>query len=141
VARSFEAREELREALIVNPSGEIGKFAEEGPTRIAAASFRKQGGGYRADAMAYCLGALQRFQGMPLAEVQKIAFEIALLGSRGLDVNSPAEKYTLQSIPGTFSGLHLLCIQYVGFQILNPSLDLGFDLSAEYQAAMQLHQA
>ena len=40
-----------------------------------------------------------------------------------------------------FSGLQLRCIQYVGFQILNPSLDLGFDLSAEYQAAMQLHQA
>ena len=89
--------------------------------------------------MAYCLGALQRFDGMPRADVQKIAFEIAMLGSGGLDVNNPAEQYTLRSIPGKFSGLYLLCLQYVGFQIIEPSLDLGFDLSAEYEAARGMH--
>jgi hypothetical protein len=77
---------------------------------------------------------------MPRAEVQKISFEVAMLGSRGLNVSDSAERYTLQSIPGNFSGLNLLCIQYVGFQILDPSVDLGFDLSAEYQAALQMHQ-
>ena len=76
---------------------------------------------------------------MPKPEVQKIAFEIAMLGSRGLDVNDPAEQYQLQSIPCKFSGLHLVCIQYVGFQIINPSLDLGCDLSAEYQATLSVH--
>ena len=85
--------------------------------------------------MSYCEGALERFKDMPLAEVQKITFEIAMLGSRGLDVNDPAEQYTLRSIPGKFSGLHLLCIEYVGFQIIDPKVDLGFDLSAEYAAA------
>jgi hypothetical protein len=75
---------------------------------------------------------------MPLSEIQKISFEIAMLGTRGLDVNDPAEQYTLRSIPGTFSGLHLLCIEYVGFRIIEPSLDLGFDLSAEYEAAKTL---
>jgi hypothetical protein len=63
-----------------------------------------------------------------------------MLGTRGLDVNSPEQKYTLNSIPGKFSGLHLLCIEYVGFQIINPSLDIGFDLSAEYAAALAMHQ-
>jgi hypothetical protein len=77
---------------------------------------------------------------MPKSEVQKIAFEIAMLGSRGRDVSDPAERYTLQSISGNFSGLNLLCIQYVGFQILDPSVDLGFDLSAEFQGALQIHQ-
>jgi hypothetical protein len=76
---------------------------------------------------------------MPKPEVQKIAFEIAMLGSRGPDVNDPTERYQLQSIPGKYSGLHLVCIQYVGFQIINASLDLGFDLSAEYQAALSVH--
>ena len=90
--------------------------------------------------MSYCLCALERFHGMPRAEVQKISFEVAMLGSRGLNVSDSAERYTLQSIPGNFSGLNLLCIQYVGFQILDPSVDLGFDLSAEYQAALQMHQ-
>ena len=85
--------------------------------------------------MAYCLGALQRFEGMSKADVQKIAFEIAMLGSRGLDVNDPAEQYSLRSISGKFSGLHLLCIEYVGFQIIDPKVDIGFDLAAEYAAA------
>lgn len=129
-----------QKVLRLDPNGEVGRHAEEGLTRIAASNFRKQNAGVRPDAMSYCLGALQRFHEMPRAEVQKITFEAAMLGSRGLDVNDPAEKYTLQSIAGTFSGLHLVCIQYVGFQILEPSLDLGFDLSAEYQAALQIHQ-
>jgi tetratricopeptide (TPR) repeat protein len=73
---SSEADKAYRQVMKIDPTGEMGKLAEEGRTRIAAASFRKRGGGYRADAMAYCLGALQRFQGMPRAEVQKIAFEI-----------------------------------------------------------------
>jgi hypothetical protein len=77
---------------------------------------------------------------MPKSEVQKIAFEIAMLGSRGIDVSAPDESYQLQSIPGKFSGLNLLCLQYVGFQIIDPSIDLGFDLSAEFKAAMSLHQ-
>lgn len=70
---SSEADKAYRQVMKIDPTGEMGKLAEEGRTRIAAASFRKRGGGYRADAMAYCLGALQRFQGMPRAEVQKIA--------------------------------------------------------------------
>jgi hypothetical protein len=76
---------------------------------------------------------------MPLAEIQKITFEIAMLGTRGLDVNDPAEQYTLRSIPGKFSGLHLLCIEYVGFQKLDPKMDLGFNLGTEYQHALRLH--
>ena len=47
----------------------------------------------------------------------------------------PAEQYSLRSIPGEFSGLHLLCIEYVGFQIIDPKVDIGFDLAAEYAAA------
>lgn len=134
------ADEAYHRVLEIDPAGDVGKLAEEGRSRIAASSFRKTGGGVlRADAMAYCLGALQHFDGMPRADVQKIAFEIAMLGSRGLDVNDPAEQYTLRSIEGKFSGLHLLCIQYVGFQIIEPSLDLGFDLSAEYDAARSMH--
>ena len=41
--------------------------------------------------------------------------------------------------PGKFSGLHLLCIEYVGFKLIDPSVDLGFDLTAEYAAACEAH--
>ena len=113
-------------------------MAEQGRSRIAQQAFRIRGGGLRPDAMSFCLGAMERFEGMPRAEVQKITFEIAMLGSRGLDVNSPEEKYTLRSIPGKFSGLQLLCIEYVGFQIIDPKVDIGFDLSAEHAAALAM---
>ena len=58
-----------------------------------------------------------------------------MLGARGLQVNDPTEQYSLNSILGKFSGLHLLCIEYVGFKIIDPKVDIGFDLSAEYAAA------
>lgn len=53
-------------------------------------------------------------------EVQKITFEIAMLGAKGLSVSDPAERHTLTSLPGRFSGLKLLCIEYVGFKIIDP---------------------
>ena len=120
--------------LALDRNGPMGEMAEQGRSWIAQQSFRGRGG-FRPDAMSYCQGALERFKDTPRAEVQKITFEIAMLGSRGLDVNDPAEQYSLRSISGKFSGLHLLCIEYVGFQIIDPKVDIGFDLSAEYAAA------
>lgn len=134
-----EADEAYLKVLALDPTGQLGQRAEKGRSQISEKTFRARGGDKRPDAFTYCLGALQRFEGMPKTEIQKIAFEIAMLGTRGLDVNSPEQKYTLSSIPGKFSGLKLLCIEYVGFQLLDPSIDIGFDLSAEYAAACKAH--
>jgi hypothetical protein len=41
----------------------------------------------RMDAVMHCLSALEKYSGMSADEVQKIGFEIALLGTRGLDIN------------------------------------------------------
>ena len=81
--------------------------------------------------MSYCLAALKRFEGMAHKEIQKIGFEIGILGQRGLDTNSSTEQYTLRSLPGQFSGLHLVSIMYVAFKIVAPGEDVGFDLSRE----------
>ncbi len=86
----------------------------------------------------YCVGALEKFAAMDPGEVQKIGFEIAMLGTRGLDVNDPAQKYSLRSLPGQFSGLHLLCLEYVAFKQIAPEQDIGFDLSAEYRLALTM---
>jgi hypothetical protein len=94
----------------------------------------------RMDAVMYCLGALEKFEAMSLEEVQKIGFEIAILGTRGIDVNDPTPKYKLQSLPGQFSGLHLLSLEYVAFKKFAPDQDIGFDLSGEYQAAISLYE-
>ncbi len=54
-------------------------------------------------------------------------------------LRSAAPKYQLKSLPGNFSGLHLVCLMYVAFKSIAPDTDVGFDLSKEYAAAQALH--
>ena len=54
----------------------------------------------------------------------------------GIEVNDPDPKYRLQSLPGRFSGLHLVCLEYAAFKQLTPQTDIGFDLSREYEMAL-----
>ena len=63
-----------------------------------------------------------------------------MLGRSGLDINDPDEKYSLKSLPGKFSGLHLLAIMYTAFKQIDPRADTGVDFAAEYKAAVQMQQ-
>ena len=58
----------------------------------------------------------------------------------GLDNDDLTDKYKLKSLPGTFSGLHLLAIMYTAFKQIDPTMDTGADFAAEYQAALEMHQ-
>jgi tetratricopeptide (TPR) repeat protein len=118
----------------LSPPNEIAEEAKRSRSRIAEGNFR-EAADFRHDAVQYCLVALQTFDGLTKDQIQPIAFEIAMLGTKGLDVNSPERKYTLRTLPGDYAGLHLLCIQYVGFQLLDPSINIGFDLSREFAEA------
>jgi hypothetical protein len=93
------------------------------------------------DAVMYSLGALERFEAMRSDEVRAVAFEIAMLGRQGIDVNNSDVIYTLRSIPGEFTGLQLMSLMYVAFKQIAPEQDIGFDLSQEYDAALQLRGA
>lgn len=53
---------------------------------------------------------------MSTKQVQKLWFEIAILGQNGLDINDPAQKYSLRSWPSQYSGLHLCAIMYAALQ-------------------------
>jgi len=126
-------------AISIAPDSDIAELCRIERGKIAQSGFRAAAGGHlRMDAVMYCLGALKTFAPLSKEEVRKITFEIAMLGTKGLDVNDPAEKYQLRSLPGKFSGLHLVSIEYVGFKIVDPSVDLGFDLSEEYNEAQRL---
>ena len=70
-----------------------------------------------------------------------IALEIAMLGRSGLDINAAAEQHTLKSLPGQFSGLHLLAIMYAVFRQIDPTLESGADFSAEYEAALRMKKS
>ena len=129
-----------QQVLQASGHGTVAELAKEGRTRIAQALLRRAGG-ERPDVMMYCLGALERFQDMGEPEVEAIGREIAILGMNGLDINDPDHKYTLKSLPGNFSGLHLLSLMYVAFKRVRPDADVGVDFSSEYAKARALHEA
>ena len=92
----------------------------------------------------YCLSALEHFANLSPPEIQRITFEIAMLGTKGFEVNNPEQKYELrsmQSTSGKFSGLHLLCIMYVGSKPIAPESTPSFDLSIEYAEAKAMFGA
>jgi len=125
--------------LAIDEFGETAKLAEEALSQLAARTFRKNAVGLpRMDAVMYCVDALQKFAKLTPAEVRNVEFEIAMLGTRGLDVNDPAPKYTLRSLPGQFSGLNLVALMYVAAQQREPGLDVGFDLAQEYGMALAM---
>jgi hypothetical protein len=88
--------------------------------------------------MMYITGALDKFAKMSSKDVQAIGFEIAILGQSGLDINNPDKKYSLRSLPGEFSGLHLCSIMYAAFKQFAPGEDVGIDFSKEYEAAVSM---
>lgn len=127
-----EAETAYQRVITLDPGGHLAEKAEAGRNRITHARFRKAGGVLRPDVLTYCGDAIRMFEDMPKEEVQRISLEIAMLGAKGFSVNDPSNKYQLRSLPGDFSGLHLLCLEYVGFKIIDPTVDIGFDIAAEY---------
>jgi tetratricopeptide (TPR) repeat protein len=117
---------------------EIAELARNARSKIAEKAFHNATDSPRMDAVMYCLSALQQFEKLPIEQVRNIGMEIAFLGTRGIDVNNPNSRYTIKSLPGEFSGLHLLSLQYVAFKKIAPDQNIGFDLSAEYQTALKL---
>ena len=119
----------------------VADVARDARTTLAQSSFRNnEVGSVRPDALMYLLDALKKFGKMSREQVQKITFEIAIMGQRGLDVNDAAQQYRLQSLPGQYSGLHMVCIMYVGFQKIAPEHSLGFDLSKEFAVAKAMYE-
>jgi tetratricopeptide (TPR) repeat protein len=134
-----EAETAYQRVITLDPGGHLAEKAEAGRNRITQVKFRNAGGELRPDVLNYCGDAIRMFETMSKEEVQHITLEIAMLGAQGFSVNDPSKKYQLRSLPGNFSGLQLLCIEYVGFKIIDPNVDIGFDISAEYAEALRLH--
>lgn len=137
-----EADESYSKSISLGPNTQAGSVAKEARTRLAHRTMREAiAGGERPDVVMYCLGALERFESLPSSKVQAIGFEIAILGMKGLDINDPTQKYTLKSLPGKFSGLHLVSLMYVAFKDIAPDKSVGIDLSREYAAALSMFKA
>jgi tetratricopeptide (TPR) repeat protein len=148
LAQVLQATGELKEAddlyikvIALDERSSLAEKAKQERTKLSQQSFRAALPGMeRPDAIMYCLSALQVFEKMKPEEIKKIGFEIALLGQKGLATTESAQKYRLKSMPGQFSGLHLVCLMYVAFRKVAPDHDIGFDLSNEFERATTMHK-
>lgn len=129
----------FRTLLNMKAPEQFKELAREGLREIAVRKLKSQG--LRMDAVFYMLHALEMFRDKSKQEIQNISFEIAILGRQGLDIKDPKKKYTLGLLPGEFSGLELVSIMYVGFRQFEPGMNLGIDLSQEYELAEKLANA
>ena len=62
------------------------------------------------------------------------------MAKNGLDPSDHTTTHPLSVIEGEFTALQLLCFMYVGFKIVKPEVDIGFDLSPEYRAAQAMQR-
>jgi tetratricopeptide (TPR) repeat protein len=139
---NLEEADELYQVVIqMAPGSKTAGLAKAARTRIGHKHMReKSGGGLRPDVMMYMAGALKTFKELGPQKTQQLTLEIALKGQNGLDINDPEQKYTLKSLPGKFSGMHLVSMMYAGFKAIDPTMDAGIDLSAEYEAAKAIQR-
>lgn len=148
LAEAFRANDQDGEAdkcyirvIELDTNSPIAELARTARSQLSQKSFRKAGvGDVRPDAVMYLLGAMQQFAKMKPAEVQRVGFEIAVMGQKGLNPNDSSRKYTLRSLPGEFTALHLLCLMFVAFKIIAPGESIGFELSKEYELAAAMYK-
>jgi len=131
-----KADEFFRKVLTLDAPENIKDLAKDGLREIAISNLKSKG--FRIDAVFYLLAALQLFKQKQDEEVRNISFEIALKGREGLDINDPQKKYRIKLLEGEYTGLQLVCYMYAGFKRIDQPLDVGIDLSKEYQFAMKL---
>lgn len=123
----------LRKTIEIDEFSPLAQMAKDLMREIAAINLKAQG--FRTDAMFFCISAINLFDKIGPAETKRITFEIGIKGQQGLDINNPSKKYTLNSLNGTFTGLQLVSYMYVGFKRISPAMDVGIDLSEEYDTA------
>ena len=88
----------------------------------------------------YMVGALEYFEGLLPEDIEKVAFECAMVGQNGI---SPAQKsgYKLNNVPGKdFSGYELLAYYYVSWAISHPEMldKLHLPFADAYSMAKQM---
>lgn len=133
-----ESSEYLKKIIDQEIDDDIDRRAKDLQREIAHKSFSKDG--LRMDAVYYCLGALETYDEMSFGQIEDTVFEIAFMAKNGLDPSDHTTTHPLSVIEGEFTALQLLCFMYVGFKIVKPEVDIGFDLSPEYRAAQAMQR-
>jgi Flp pilus assembly protein TadD len=134
-----ESESAYRKVIELDSESRIAEAARRELSRIAEKAFRNRGvGGVRPDALEYCAEAIKSFRDMDNQQLGPILMELAQMGSGGLDIHNPEQRYTVKSLDGDFSALKIVCFMYVAAQRLIPGQDIGIDLSKEYALAKNM---
>lgn len=87
----------------------------------------------------YMVDAMEHFKSKSKEELKEIAFEIATLGTQGIDPSK--EGYRLHLVPDKkFSGYHLLAYYYVSWALAIPEMldKLQLPYDEEFKLAKQI---
>lgn len=134
LGRGQESEAHYRAAIKTGGPEHIVDLAKSRLSERSAKALRAAGA-IRPDVVQYMREALGQFKTMDPSAIRNLAFEIAIRGSQGLNINDPDKKHQIKSWPGDFTGLQLISIMYAAFQQFAPETDLGIDLSHEYRIA------
>ena len=139
-AENLAEADELYQVVVQRwPASNVAEQARQARTKLAHRSMRSNAvAGLRPDVVMYITDAFKTLAEAGAAKAQQIALEIALKGQGGLNINDPETKYTLKTLPGEFSGLQLVSIMYTAFKQIDPTVDAGIDLDAEYKVAIAM---
>ena len=89
------------------------------------------------DAVTYLSSALEAYRELAPEGQKQLLAEAGAVGQKGLSINNPEQNHHLQHYRGgtTVSALQVVCILYVGVQLLLPGQDAGIDFAREYELA------
>jgi hypothetical protein len=83
----------------LDPFSDLAEIARRARTKIAEATFKSGAvDGLRSDAVLYCHAAMETFAQMLPDQAQACGFEIAALGTKGINPNNPDRIYNLRTL-------------------------------------------
>ena len=133
-----EAGELFKKALRLPPVGELAKKIKNQQHRLAERVMRANAQGQpRVDGVTYLSSALEAYQVLEQEGQKQLLAEAGAVGQKGLSINNPEQIHHLQHYRcGTnVSPLQVVCILYVGVQLLLPGQNAGIDFAREYELA------
>ena len=133
-----EAGEHFKRALRLAPVGELAEKIKNQQRRLADRVMRANAQGMpRLDAVMYLSSALEAYRELEPEGQKQLLAEAGAVGQKGLSINNPEQNHHLQHFRGgtTVSALQVVCILYVGIQLLLPGQDAGIDFAREYELA------
>jgi hypothetical protein len=116
---------------------DLNKYKDEQTRKFIASEKAK---GLNPAVMMYMVDALELFQDWSKEQIRNAAFEIAWIGTQGIDPNSD-KQYTLKAIPQKkMSSQQLLAYYYISWILAEPEMHakLGLPYDNEYESAKQL---